>query len=446
MQRPIQSRTRSQDHVPSRADRWHDIAVLATATIIVLSISLALIHLVRAPLPLLARGFVPIVIFPAAMLVGFRIYRRVLFPRLRVPMPDQALLSCVTIGGSVLVGLLAPPFLGFPVGFSFGFSIMALIGIMFIFTALAVRRGSSRHCAFCGHEFAPTEISPARCLECGRSTILKPLEGRPSPSRGVLWAGIVLTLVGLSSYLVVIPGIGSAMAGATPTWFLLMHARHGTTQNETHTLWNELGTRTLTAEQREDLVRRLLDRRRREGRLGFSSAPWLDAQVTLLPPDSPLLERAWAETIEPRLELPARAAAGQEIPWRLAGTYRLGPVGTTWGHVRVVSIELDGVPIDGAPSPDDDWLFGLYLGSPGDQPRTRPPSGTIPPQPPGTYRVTARIVHAITLSGTMPPSGTAPPPPLSDVAAAPPPPPPPVLWWRESVVEREIRVEPREDR
>lgn len=445
MQRPIQSETRSQDHIPSRADRWHDIAVLAIATIIVLSISLTLIHLVRAPLPLLARSFVPIIIFPAAMLVGFRIYRRILLPRLRVPMPDQALLSCVTIGGSVLVGLLAPPFLGFPVGFSFGFSIMGMIGILFIFAALAVRRGSSRHCAFCGHEFAPSEISPARCLECGKRPILKPLEGRPSPSRGVLWAGIVLTLIGLSSYLVVFPGIGSAMAGATPTWFLLMHARHGTPQSETHTLWNELGTRTLTEAQRNDLIRRLLDRRRREGRLGFSSAPWLDAQVTLLPPDSPLLERAWAEAIESRLDLPASAEAGREIPWRLAGTYRLGPVGTTWGHVRLVSIEVNGVPIEGTPPPDHDWLFGLYLGSPGDKPGTRPPSGTLPPQPPGRVRVTARIAHAFTLSGTMPPGGAAPPTPPPDALPAPPP-PPPVLWWREFTMEREIRVEPHAGR
>lgn len=302
-------------------------------------------------------------------------------------------------------------------------------------TGLSRREGDTRHCAQCDYEYAFDDATdspdaPNRCPECGHAWRYNLVRGRLVRSRTRIVAASILLALG--AVLVFTPVLWrGSLHRLLPTgvlaWLVAQSPR------DAFAAWAELNTRTLSAEQRVQLARRLLDARR-GSRLWFDAANFLEAEVTAgtLPPE--LVERYYAEMFTVRLSTPARARVGEAFDVRLVE----GMAWDTPGH-RVV-VYFAGFSVDGGPpaARRDEVVWGTLIAvddvraGRNDQYR---PTASLTITTRGTHTVRAAMWVAVV------PLSSGVHQPIAWSASGEPTRPAGALWWENRVLEAVVEVE-----
>ncbi len=250
----------------------------------------------------------------------------------------------------------------------------ALFGIAGTLVARAlVRRGSEPRCAECGYQKPPEGPVSERCPECAAdwNAVGGTVYGRRAAGgRSIAWAAALAVLALAAAA----PHWTAAPSRWLPTGLLINDAVYGTLNDRA---WSEINQRRLTAEQRNELARKLLDRRLERGRLGHEGSAWLWKQVAGGKLPSELAERFYDEFFEARLVTPERVPAGRPFTARMEVHARYTPLPPIVKEAALI----EGLYVGPAAEPIGRRDRFDYLGLL-DEPEYAF-SAVVPPQPPG---------------------------------------------------------------
>jgi len=177
-----------------------------------------------------------------------------------------------------------------------------------------MRLGKTRHCAKCGYQQAPSGPVGVLCPECGApwtapgGTVVGQRCGRP----WMLWSGILLFAVGVLAICGPLLRVTNPLAALCPT-SVLLHIAGTDDPLESNWAWAQLGSRQLTAKQKESLAESLLQVRLKRRWLNQPAGQWFAARIAAneLPKD--LVQRYYREALRAGLRVPATVRAGQEF-------------------------------------------------------------------------------------------------------------------------------------
>lgn len=189
---------------------------------------------------------------------------------------------------------------------------MFLMGGMFLIGfGQMKRKGRAARCSACEYRCPPQGDLPAVCPECGadwnRAGGL--VKGERIRTKEHMIAGVVCIVIGAG--IMFNPFFGTSWKYTfLPTNSLIKEAVKIWYRDD---VWIELGTRTLSTEQHDTLVRGLLDMRLSEGSASNGGGAWLDTQVTANALTTELLARYYEESFRLDLDGPTTARLRESI-------------------------------------------------------------------------------------------------------------------------------------
>lgn len=228
----------------------------------------------------------------------------------------------------------------------FSWGVLVPAGTTLIGAGVMRRVGESVHCAGCEYEYAAD--GPERCPECGSLWHRRggTVKGRRERSLALICSGV--GVLALSLLMMLQPTFGLSAAPLLPTRVLIADASAGQSGLARHrqSSWAELISRTLSAEEREELARGLLDLRLRAVGLETGPNQWLETEVLNQTIGAALRERFAAELIELSLIGPTSVRAGEEIVVRLKGVNRSTPFAQIDARLLIAAGRVNGAPIE----------------------------------------------------------------------------------------------------
>lgn len=192
----------------------------------------------------------------------------------------------------------------------FAWGLLIPIGCTFIGYGLQRRVGSELHCTTCGYPFS--DEGGVNCPECGSawSATAGTTAGQPKRSPVLVVTGGVL--IALAFTLSLSPIVAGRISRFVPTGVLIEQVT--SVGGSSAGAWAELTKRSLTEQQTDGLIDRLLDQRARSGRLDSLSSAWLDGAFALGSLDDAQVARYFQEMTAFRLwEQPAADGADEGV-------------------------------------------------------------------------------------------------------------------------------------
>ena len=259
-------------------------------------------------------------------------------------MTNMIILSFLLLVGTVIVYWNRPSLVIGEYGRFFAFlvlfpGILALVVHKISFT----RYSRTGFCRKCGHELPPT-YDGQRCTECG-TALNRNSAVHVRPPKGQFWA---FQLIWLALWGPMFAGFLLTLAGTSIQAFLSTGTLIEIVAEDSmdHDTWQTLASRTLSTQQKKNLLDALVSHHER-GDLAYASgqALWLENELTTTTLDQADLDRIWRGMWNFNLRVPEQAVAGMPFVVRLSAemnTY----FSTTILQPRVM---VDGISIDDGP-------------------------------------------------------------------------------------------------